>query len=68
MTDETQPAQLLRVSEAASRLGVSERQVYKLAEAGLLTVTRLPGTGKRPIVRISEEELERYIISGGEVG
>lgn len=48
---------LLTIKEAAKYLGVSERHMYKLLEAGVVPRIRL-GT---QIVRISPNDLEAFI-------
>ncbi len=49
---------LLRVSDAATVLGVSEREVWGMLQRGELPKVRVPG---RRMTRIAREDLERLV-------
>ena len=52
---------MLKISEVAARLNLSESSVYELVEAGKIVVHRF---GKcRGAIRISEDDLRTYIES-----
>jgi excisionase family DNA binding protein len=51
---------LLTVKEVASRLGLTPSGVYSMVEAGRLPALALGG-GKRPRIRVDEEELNRWL-------
>jgi excisionase family DNA binding protein len=54
--------QLLRIPEAAGRLGCSERHVYRLISQRALSVVDIATPGSRcSKSRIREDELARYI-------
>lgn len=53
----TGTAMLCRIPEAATELGVSVRTVNSMVSAGELPVVRLPGTGRKALVRITREDL-----------
>jgi excisionase family DNA binding protein len=55
------PSQLFRVTEISARLALSRSSVYREIEAGNLNAVRI---GKS--LRISGEELDRYITKLGE--
>jgi excisionase family DNA binding protein len=55
------PSQLFRVTEIGARLALSRSSVYREIEAGNLNAVRI---GKS--LRISGEELDRYITKLGE--
>ena len=47
---------LLRVSQAATALGISAQTLVRWADAGKIAVLRMPGTGER---RVELDEVER---------
>jgi hypothetical protein len=47
------------VSRIAKRLAMSDQGVHNLIAAGHLEAIRLPGTGRKPIVRVSLASVER---------
>lgn len=51
---------LLRVNVAAKRLGVSTKTVYRNIKAGKILVHNI-GTITRPIYRLSEKSIEKYL-------
>lgn len=53
--------QQLSQAEAAKLIGVSQRTIQRWIAAGVLPVQRYPGTGQKPIVRIAEDELEKFV-------
>lgn len=55
------PSQLFRITEIGARLALSRSSVYREIEAGNLNAVRI---GKS--LRISGEELDRYITKLGE--
>lgn len=52
---------LLRVPEAADRLGVHRDTVYEMFRDGRLTATNIAAPGDRPIRRVRESELDAFI-------
>jgi len=52
---------LLRVSDAADRLGISTRQVYRLAYAKRLGYRRLGLGTTKPAIRITESSVDALI-------
>jgi excisionase family DNA binding protein len=60
---ERQATLLLRVSEAAPLLGISERHLYDLLRAGVIPAVRLGRS-----VRVSKVALERFIASQEDAG
>ena len=56
--------ELLRPDEAAKRLKISQRQVYRLVESGRLLGVTLPGT---KTVRVFAASVESYIKKGTHV-
>ena len=54
------PSRLLTVREVASRLGLTPSGVYSMVEAGRLPALAL-GEGKRPRIRVDEDELNRWL-------
>ncbi|MEV5001994.1 helix-turn-helix domain-containing protein [Nocardioides sp. LML1-1-1.1] len=58
---ESERAQLLAVSSAASRLDCSRGHVYHLIAAGKLRAVDIKATGSRPKTRVYEKDLDDYI-------
>lgn len=52
---------LLRVADAAERLGVSARTVYRLAYAKRLTYRSIGLGAKQPAIRITESSVNALI-------
>jgi excisionase family DNA binding protein len=53
--------ELYRIRDVAALLSVSQRMVYNWIEQGHFAVVHLPGTGRRPAVRISRADLLAFI-------
>ena len=53
----------LSVKEVAARLSISEALVYAWVESGKLPCYRLGGPGKRGAIRISEADLNAFLVS-----
>lgn len=51
---------LLRVPEAADRLGISRKSVYRLVYAGKLRSVPT-GSGSRPAIRVVESSVDAFI-------
>lgn len=49
------------VNQAAERLGVNRRHIYRLINDNELTPTNIARPGLRPMLRISEDELDRFL-------
>lgn len=60
MSTPTETDRLLNTSEVAERLGVSVKTVYRIIRDGHLHPANI-STDERPIWRISESELRRYV-------
>lgn len=56
--DHHRPRVLVKVGEAARRLSISERQVYRLINHGHLDVVHIGSA-----LRIPDDEIDRYIDS-----
>ena len=54
-------ATLLSLASVAERLSCSQRTVRRLVKRGLLKAIRLPGSAGRALVRVTEDELSRFI-------
>jgi len=46
--------------EAAERLGVNKAHIYNLIKTGTLKASNI-GTGKRAVLRISSEDISKYL-------
>ena len=51
---------LLRIPEAADRLGISRKSVYRLVYAGRLKAVPT-GSGSRPAIRVVESSVDKFI-------
>lgn len=54
---------LVTVKQAAERLEISLSLCYKLVEQGRLPCIRLGGQGRRGTIRVSEDDLRRFVES-----
>ena len=63
MSENGEQVKLLRLNEAAKRLTVSVRSLYRLIDAGELAVVRIGGC-----VRVAESDLGIYIAEHREGG
>lgn len=54
---------MMRVKEAAKRMGISESLVYDLCAAGVLPHVRIGRPGSRGCIRISQEDIDGYLAS-----
>lgn len=54
---------MLRVKEAARRMGISESLVYELCASGALAHVRIGRPGCRGCIRISQEDIDAYLSS-----
>ena len=52
---------LLSIPETAERLSCSRGHVYDLIGAGLLTAVDISARGERTKIRLSDEDVDRYI-------
>lgn len=52
----------LSIPQVAAREGFSESAVRVWVNRGLLPALRLPGRGKRPMIRIEEKDLEAFLV------
>lgn len=52
---------LLTVKEAGERLGIGRNAVYTLINSGELRVVNVAGHGKRPRLRVRDDDLQRFI-------
>ena len=59
-------ATLLSLASVAERLSCSQRTVRRLVKSGLLKAIRLPGSAERALVRVTEEELRRFVQEAAE--
>ncbi len=63
--DDTNGRRLLTAAEVAQRLGYTERYVWRLGREGVLPRIKLEG---RKYVRFAEEDVERLVREGRQVG
>ena len=54
---------MLRVKDAAKRLGISESLVYELCAAGALPHARIGRPGSRGCIRIAEADVDAFLAS-----
>ena len=54
---------MLRVKDAARRMGVSESLVYELCACGALPHIRIGRPGSRGCIRISESDIDAFLAS-----
>jgi excisionase family DNA binding protein len=54
---------MLRVKDAAKRMGISESLVYELCASGVLPHVRIGRPGSRGCIRLSEADIDLFLAS-----